>query len=192
MNQIPSLSELQIAPKSINFKELVTSSNTTLSLQIQDSLVERLNTNFTDDEQRWYVANLYMYMNYHATNDYPINLEDVYKMIGFVHKKNAKRTLENNFIEGEDYKTSLLPKEKSSNEEEVLLLPTEKQKTDENRGGHNKETVMLNVDTFKNLCMLAKTDQGKKIRKYYVKLDNVYNELVKEEICPVINQLTPL
>jgi phage anti-repressor protein len=181
-----------ITNKPINFNDVVKNSNTTISLDIQSKLVELMNIEFTEEEQRWYVANLYVYINYHATNDYPINLEDVYKMIGFVHKKNAKRTLENNFIEGEDYKTSLLPKEKSSNEEEVLLLPTEKQKTDENRGGHNKETVMLNVDTFKNLCMLAKTDQGKKIRKYYVKLDNVYNELVKEEICPVINQLTPL
>jgi hypothetical protein len=51
-------------------------SKTTLSLNLQDRLVERLNTGFTDDEQRWYVANLYMYMNYHPTNDYPINLEN--------------------------------------------------------------------------------------------------------------------
>ena len=41
---------------------------------------------------------------------------------------------------------------------------------------------MLNVDTFKNLCMLAKTDKGKQIRKYYVKLENVYNEIVNDEI----------
>ena len=169
MNQIPSLSELQIAQKSINFSELITSSNTTLSLQIQDRLVERLNTSFTEDEQRWYVANLYMYMNYNSTDDYPINLEDVFPMIGFANKENAKRTLKNNFTENEDYKK--------------LLVHTDEQKNGENRGGHNKETVMLNVDTFKNLCMLAKTDQGKKIRKYYVKLENVYNELVKDEIC---------
>lgn len=41
---------------------------------------------------------------------------------------------------------------------------------------------MLNVDTFKNLCMLAKTDKGKQIRKYYVKLENIYNQIIKEEI----------
>ena len=29
---------------------------------------------------------------------------------------------------------------------------------------------MLNIDTFKNLCMLAKTTKGKEIRKYYVKI----------------------
>jgi phage anti-repressor protein len=154
-----------ITNKPINFNDVVKNSNTTISLDIQSKLVELMNIEFTEEEQRWYVANLYVYMNYHVTNDYPINLEDVYKMIGFVHKKNAKRTLENNFIEGEDYK--------------VALLHTEKRK---NEGGFNKETVMLNVDTFKNLCMMVKTDKGKQIRKYYVKLENIYNKIIKQEI----------
>ena len=83
----------QIAPKSINFSELVKTSNTTLSLDVQDRLVERLNTHFTEDEQKWYIANLYVYMNYHPTDDYPINLENVFKMIGFANKGNAKRRL---------------------------------------------------------------------------------------------------
>jgi anti-repressor protein len=45
-----------------------------------------------------------------------------------------------------------------------------------------QEDIMLNVDTFKNLCMLDKTDKGKEIRKYYVKLENIYNKIIKEEI----------
>ena len=171
-----------ITNKPINFNDVIKNSNTTISLDIQSKLVELMNIEFTEEEQRWYVANLYVYMNYHPTNDFPINLEDVYKMIGFVHKKNAKRTLENNFTEGEDYKVALPHIEKRKNHEEVLLLPTEKQKTDENRGGHNKETVMLNIDTFKNLCMMVKTERGKEIRRYYVKLENIYNEIIKEEL----------
>ena len=157
MNQI-------IAPKSINFKELVKNSNTTLSLNIETKMITLLNTEFTEEQQRWYIANLYVYMNYHPTNDYPINLEDVFKMIGFANKGNAMKTIKSNFILDEDYKTSLLPKEKSS------------------WGGSGSEQIMLNVDTFKSLCMLAKTDKGKEIRKYYVKLENIYNQLIKEEI----------
>jgi phage anti-repressor protein len=157
MNQI-------IAPKAINFNELVKNSNTTLSLNIETKMITLLNTEFTEEQQRWYIANLYVYMNYHPTNDYPINLEDVFKMIGFANKGNAKRTLENNFILDEDYKSS--------------FLPTEKREI----GGSLNEQIMLNVDTFKSLCMLAKTDKGKQIRKYYVKLENIYNQLIKEEI----------
>ena len=158
MNQI-------IAPKSINFKELVKNSNTTLSLNLETKMITLLNTEFTEEQQRWYIANLYIYMNYHPTNDYPINLEDVFKMIGFANKGNAMKTIKSNFTKDEDYK--------------IMLFHTEKRK---NEGGFNKEDVMLNIDTFKNLCMLAKTDKGKDIRKYYVKLENIYNQLMKEEL----------
>jgi phage anti-repressor protein len=154
MNQI-------IAPKSINFKELVKNSNTTLSLNIETKMINILNMEFTEEEQQWYIANLYIYMNYHPTNDYPINLEDIFHMIGFANKGNAKRTLDNNFTKDEDYKITILPSEK---------------------GQIAREDIMLNVDTFKNLCMLAKTDKGKEIRKYYVKLENIYNQIIKEEI----------
>lgn len=157
----------QIVPQSINFKELVKESKTTLSLSVQDRLVDKLNTNFTEDEQRWYVANLYMYMNYHPTNDYPINLEHIFGMIGFANKANAKRTIKNNFVNEEDYKI-------------VFIRTDENPKND--LGGRPEEIVMLNTDTFKNLCMLAKTENGKKIRKYYVKLESVYNEIINDEI----------
>jgi hypothetical protein len=123
--------------ESVNFNELVKTSNiSVLNTSLQSKLAETLNQEFTDEEQRWYIANLYVYMHYHPTNDFPINLEHVYKMMGFSHKKNAKRTLENNFTKDEDYK--------------VALLRTEQRK---NEGGYNDETIMLNVDTFKNLCM---------------------------------------
>ena len=159
---------MNVVPKLINFSELVKTSNTTLSLNIQDRLVERLNTDFTDDEQRWYVDNSYMYMNYHPTADHPINLEHVFKMIGFANKGNAMKTIKSNFTEGEDYKTVFFRMEKNPNIK--------------NLGGRPQEKIMLNVDTFKNLCMLAKTDRGKSIRRYYVKLENVYNEFIKQEI----------
>lgn len=113
-------------------------------------------------------------MNYHPTNDHPINLEDVYKMLGFAHKKNAKRTLENNFTKDDDYKILVLPREQE----------VDNVKNGRNLGGAglNKETVMLNIDTFKNMCMMAKTDKGKEIRKYYVKLENIYSSIIKQEM----------
>jgi hypothetical protein len=43
-------------------------------------------------------------MNYHQTKDFPINLEDIFKMIGFANKGNAKRTLENNFTKEDGIK----------------------------------------------------------------------------------------
>ena len=154
-----------ITSETINFTELVRNSNTSLSINCESNMIKILNEEFTESQQQWYIANLYIYLNYHPTNDYPINLENVYKMLGFANKGNAMKTIKSNFIKDEDYK--------------ITLFHTEKRK---NEGGFNKEDVMLNVDTFKNLCMIAKTDKGKEIRKYYVKLENIHNKIIKQEI----------
>jgi phage anti-repressor protein len=148
-------------PETINFTALVQSSNTTLSLNLQQRMIQILNEKFTEKEQKWYVANLYMYLHYDSTTDYPINLEDVFKMIGFANKSNAKRTLKNNFTLDEDYKITVLPRDD---------------------GKFSEETIMLNIDTFKSFCLLTKTPEGKQIRRYYVKLENITNQLTKEEL----------
>jgi hypothetical protein len=85
-----------------------------------------------------------MYLNYHPTNEFPINLENVFGLIGFAHKKNAKRTLENNFTENEDYTINVLPRETI-------------------RTGPDAEKIMLNVDTFKNLCMQINPVSGDQV-----------------------------
>ena len=106
----------QTVTKSVNFRELVKGGKNILSLELQNRLGEKLNTNCEQDEQRWYVANLYMYMNYHPTNDYPINLEHVFKMVGFANKGNAMKTIKSNFIKDEDYKITLVRKDERKNE----------------------------------------------------------------------------
>ena len=157
-----------VIPETVNFTQLVKNSNTKLSLNSESKMIDLLNQEFTEEQQQWYIANLYIYMNYHPTNDYPINLENVFKMIGFANKGNAMKTIKSNFTKDEDYKT--------------VFFRTEKNLNGKDLGGRPTEDVMLNIDTFKNLCMLAKTKKGKEIRKYYVKLENIYNQIIKEEI----------
>ncbi len=147
-----------IKPKTVNFSELVRTSDTILSLNLQSELIESLNTNFNEEEQRWYISNLFMYINYHQTNDYPINLEDVYKILGFSNKANSLKTIRNNFTENEDYKVIVINRddgktifihtdenkktETRGRKDDTLLIHTDEQKNEENRGGHNKEIIM--------------------------------------------------
>jgi phage anti-repressor protein len=153
-----------IKKATIDFKDLVENTKNCININFQSHLISTLNNNFNDEEQRWFIANFYVFLNYHPTEDYPINLEDVYEMIGFANKGNAKRTLLNNFIENEDYKSSFVLKDKSS------------------YGGSGGEKIILNIETFKMLCMLAKTNKGKKIRSYYIKLENINNKILKEQM----------
>lgn len=55
-----------ITPETINFTELVRNSNTTLSLsdEYQSNMIKILNEEFTESQQQWYIANLYIYQKY--------------------------------------------------------------------------------------------------------------------------------
>jgi hypothetical protein len=170
--------------------------NGVISTNLQSKMIVLLKEQFTQEEQEWYIGNLYMYMNYHPTNDFIINLDHVFKMIGFATKGNAMKTIKSNFVVDEDYKILLSHTGKQvygGSESEKAAFPYGKAgpsndevifRMEKNLGGAglNKEDILLNVDTFKNLCMIAKTEKGKTIRKYYVKLENIYNQLIKEEI----------
>jgi phage anti-repressor protein len=168
------MTELIIKKEIIDFKDLVENDGNKININFQSQLINELNNEFTNEEQRWFIANFYVFLNYHPTDDFPINLENVYNMIGFANKGNAKRTLINNFEENKDFKIVILPRENNLKKD---------------LGGRNEEKLLLNVDTFKMLCMLAKTDKGKKIRSYYVKLENINNKILKQQMEESNNKL---
>ena len=158
MNQI-------IKPETVDFNTLI-KTNTTLTLDCQSKMINILKKEFTEEENRWYTANLYIYMNYHHTNDFPINLDTLVKLVDFANKQNSKRTLVNNFTKDEDYKILLVPKDEQKNTDEEVLIPKDENLNTKNLGGRPKEQIMMNIDTFKNMCMLVKTEKSKQIRKY--------------------------
>jgi hypothetical protein len=86
----------------------------------------------------------------------------------------AKKSLENNFTKEKDYK--------------LLLFPIIKQNKS-TRGGHNKETIMLNIKTFKLFCIKADTKKAKDIHEYFIKLEQILNDLVQEESNELKEQL---
>ena len=147
---------------------------TTLSNTYNNKLLQKIKDSFTNDEQQLFVVSFYGYLNYHSINDYVIDLDDVWKWLGFFQKANAKKVLEKNFIINIDYK--------------VLLIQLNEQKKD-GSGGHNKETILLNIETFKLFCLLSGTTKAKSIHKYFVKLENILQELIKDECVEFKEQL---
>jgi hypothetical protein len=170
----------------IDIKTLIQTS--TIEIYDKNKLIDKLQHHFSDEEQRLYVSNLFLYLNYHPINDFIINLDNVWKFIGFSNKANAKRLLKHNFKENIDYKIIFI----RMDENQVLLIRSDEQKTKENRGGQpvirtddgkfKNETIMLNINTFKKLCLKANTENADKIHDYYIRLEMVYNELMKEQI----------
>ena len=165
----------------VDIKTLIQTS--TIEIYDKTKLVEKLQEHFSDDEQRLYVCNLFLFLNYHPINDFIINLENVWKFIGFSNKANAKRLLKQHFTENKDYKITLIRSDERVHGGKNIGGASVKKtviRTDD--GTFASETIMLNINTFKKLCLKANTDNADKIHDYYIKLEMIYNELMKEEL----------
>jgi hypothetical protein len=158
----------------VDIKTLIQTS--TIQIYDKTELIKKLEDHFSEEEQKLYVSNLFLYLNYHPVDDFVVNLENVWKFIGFSNKANGKRLLKQHFTENRDYKLIFI----RSDENKTLLIRSDEQKKD-NRG-RKEETIMLNINTFKKLCLKSNTDKADKIHDYYIKLEMVYNELMKEQL----------
>jgi hypothetical protein len=152
---------------SIDIVHLIESNPITkLNGNYQSKLVEKVQQTFNNYEQQMFLASFYCYLNHDNKNDFVIDLDNVWQWLGFSSKFNARRLLEKCFALDLDYKQSLLPNEKQ---------------TTSGKGGHNKETIMLNINTFKKFCLKAGTNKADEIHDYYIKLETVLQEVLVEE-----------
>ena len=115
-----------------------------------NKFLEKVKKNFSDNEQQIFITSFYSYLNYNKTEDYIIDLDNIWKWLGFNQKIKAKYLLEKNFKLGIDYKN--------------LLSLLGKQNIIENKGsgGHNIQKYYLNIKTFKSLCLKAQTKKQMK------------------------------
>jgi hypothetical protein len=158
----------------LNIVELIEKNPVTkLSKDYNVKLLTKIKENFTDFEQKLFLSSFYCYLNYDSTNDFIIDLDNVWKWLDFCQKQRAKELLEKNFIIEKDYK--------------CLLTPESEQK--KGRGGHNKQTIMLTIKCFKSLCLKAGTKKADEIHEYYMKLEEILQKTIEEETIELKLQL---
>lgn len=143
-----------------------------LTKDYNNRLITRIKENFTETQQHLFVSSFYCYLNYNQTTDFVIDLDNIWKWLGFSTKQKAKILLEQHFIMEKDYK--------------LLLNQQVKQDIDQH-GGHNKQTFLLNIRTFKLFCIKAGTKKANEIHEYFIKLEDLLQEVIKEE-CEELKQ----
>lgn len=175
------------------------SSLTNVSTNYQSRFIDKIKEKFDTYEQMLFVASFYCYLNY-KQDEYCIDLDDIWKWLGFSRKNECKKTLINNFINSEDYVivkitddiyernfiTGLPVTSFSLSKCDInnnLLTNTTK------HGGSKKQKIMMKINTFKAFCLIVKTDKSKQIRNYYLKLEKILNEIVNEESNELRQQL---
>jgi phage anti-repressor protein len=103
-------------------------------------------------------------MDYDQENDFVIDLDGIYEYLGFARKDHAKRLLVRNFDEKKDY---------------MLQLPSQGELV-KSRIYHEK--IMVSPNTFKEMCIKANTEKAHQIRKYYLKMESIFQRHVMEEL----------
>ena len=105
---------MELAKTPVDIKTLIQTSN--IEIYDKNKLINKLQDFFNEEEQQLYVCNLFLYLNYHPMDDFIVNLDNVWKFIGFSNKANAKRLLKHNFKEELDYKITLIRWDERKNE----------------------------------------------------------------------------
>jgi len=153
--------------ETLNLVDLIENNPVTkLSKAYNGRLLSRIKATFTDSEQQLFVAGFYCSLNYNKRTDFIIDLDNVWKWLDFQQKSNAKYLLEKHYTINTDYK---------------VFAPEASVAKKASRGGHNKEIIMMNVDTFKRFCLKAGTKKADEIHKYYIKLEETLHEVIQEE-----------
>ena len=116
---------------SFNIVDLIENNPVTkLSTTYQNKLLTKIQTKFSETEQQLFVSSFYCFLNYDSITDFVIDLDDVWKWVGFSNKAHSKHLLEKQFVIDKDYK---------------LLLTKPGKQSEHSRGGHNKEHYIQKV-----------------------------------------------
>jgi anti-repressor protein len=89
---------------------------------------------------------------------FPVNFDDAWQWLGYSRKERAFTKLKKHFEEGLDFCTNYC---KTS------------------QGGRPSVSVYIAIDCFKSLGMMAGTEQGKLVRKYFLECEKKW-ELTKQ------------
>lgn len=157
----------------LNIVELIEKNPITrLSQEYNGRLLNKIQQSFAEFEQQLFVSSFYCYLNYDKNMDFVVDLDNVWKWLGFQQKVYAVTLLEKHFKMDVDYKH-----------------PTSSQEAPKSHGGHNKQIIMLTVRCFKSLCLKAQTKKASEIHEYYMKMEEVLHQIVEEETDELKQQL---
>lgn len=98
-----------------------------------------------------------------SENQFPVDFDDAWQWLGYSTKQKAKNKLVDSFECGQDYTLNLKVK-----------------RVEGNRGGGSTkfEEIRLTVDCFKEMGMLAGTEQGKLVRRYYLECERIVKAVI--------------
>jgi phage anti-repressor protein len=149
---------------------------TRLSSDYGSKIIQKIKSKFTDEDQQLFVANFYCYLNCNQKTDFVINLDRIWKWLGYNRINDCHRVLLKNFKENQDYKI-----EKAALQDGKAGPKLSEEGKNLGGSGLNREYITLTVNCFKKLCLKSRTEKADQIHDYYIELEEMMNELVAEQ-----------
>ena len=101
---------------------------------------------------------------FQSAEPFPVDFDDAWQWIGWPKKQDGKEVLLNNFLKDEDFLRK------------GVKSPS---------GGRPKEWIVLTVECFKSLGMMAGTEKGRAVRRYFLECERRFKEmLIKQQEAP--------
>ena len=141
-------------------------------------LLDKIKANFSNSDQQLFIGSFYCYLNYDTKKDFIVDLDNVWKWMGFSQKVRAKEVLDRHFMKNSDYKEIAFSDEKAILDDDVSLIRSHKRSE---KGGQNIKKIMMTIKCFKSLCLKAQTKKASEIHEYYLKMEEVLYEVIEEE-----------
>jgi hypothetical protein len=172
----------------LNIVELIEKNPITkLSQKYNNILLAKLQETFNTFEQQLFVASFYCYLNYDKNTDFVVDLDNVWRWLGFTQKVTAKTMIETNFKLDVDYK--IVTSDDSDDEQPSHSPDKSGSDKPKKHGGHNKQTIKLTIRCFKLLCLKAQTKKAGEIHEYYMKLEETLHQILDTETSELRAQL---
>jgi hypothetical protein len=159
---------------SLNISQLIEKNSLTrLTWNYDNKIINKIKEKFTENQQQLFVANAYCSLKHDTKSEFIIDLENIWRWLGFQRKEHAKTVLVKNFVVDIDYIT------KSFKTEE--LVEKESTETDDKIGTYNKDKIFLTIYAFKKFSLRAGPKKGDEIFDYYIKIEELLQEAVHRE-----------
>jgi very-short-patch-repair endonuclease len=181
----------------------------TFSDKYNEKFLNEIKKSFVEYEEQLFIDMFYHHFGWrcYERHGFSVDLDNVWKMIGFTQKGNAKRMLEKYFILDKDYKIEpvfICEHEKiklrckicdgchicqhniiksTCNSKKCVFIEVP------HRGGHNLKSYILTKHAFKCLCAKAGTKEGDKIFYFYEKVENIIECLYEEQFLEMEEEL---
>ena len=112
---------------------------------------------------------------------YPLPVPNRSTSIGYSRKDAAKRVLiSSDYQLGDDY-IIVKNSENLTGQDEVIHKIVVNSVQQGFQGGRPSDKIFLSIDCFKAFCMMARTEQGREVRKYFIEIERAYIEQLERQ-----------